>query len=369
MREGSIAPASRDRLDALHRRFAGRLRTAARWLGIADDARDEVVSGCFRRIAADVPEDMTAGWAALMRRLAGAANGEQTVVRPRGPGEAALLAFLRARPPAERAAFALAELGGFDATELARAIGAPPESGQALIVGLRRAFAGDPAVIAAGGPAVALREAIDGDRPPAGWRAAAWADLGRMFRRTWLSGQQMGIVGVGVLALALIVVLRPPAPTPQAPVPVPPVREVAQVEPTPAPAPPPAILPPAPVDMVAKPAPERKLVVRKRPPRKRPAAPEEDEVHGSARDAGTVIVELEMLGAARKALAASPGQALAYADQHARDFPNSQLVEQRAEVRVRALCALGRVADARAEAQKRTSAKVQNALREACKGP
>ena len=79
-----------------------------------------------------------------------------------------------------------------------------------------------------------------------------------------------------------------------------------------------------------------------------------------------MIVELEMLGAARKALKGSPGQALAYADQHARDYPNSQMVELRAEVRVRALCALGRAEEARAEAQRRPWPKVQAALREGC---
>jgi hypothetical protein len=74
-----------------------------------------------------------------------------------------------------------------------------------------------------------------------------------------------------------------------------------------------------------------------------------------------------MLGAARRSIASNPHQALAYLDQHARDYPQSQLVDQRAEVRVRALCALGRAADARAEAARRPAARVQTALRETCR--
>src|SRR4029079_19090619 len=85
-----------------------------------------------------------------------------------------------------------------------------------------------------------------------------------------------------------------------------------------------------------------------------------------ARDPGAIIVELEVIGAGRKDLAASPGQALAYADQHARDYPNSQLVTQRAELRVRALCALGRRDEARAEADGRGPGKVRDALKQAC---
>ena len=152
MRRISLAPDSLQRLAALHRRHAGRLRTAARWLGFADDARDAAVLACFRAIAGDVPEDSAAGWTALMRRLA-RTPAPADAPEPAGVAEAALLGFLRRLSPGDRSVFALAELGGFDAAALARAIGAAPAAGEAAIVGLRRAFAADPAVVAGGGPA------------------------------------------------------------------------------------------------------------------------------------------------------------------------------------------------------------------------
>jgi hypothetical protein len=105
---------------------------------------------------------------------------------------------------------------------------------------------------------------------------------------------------------------------------------------------------------------------------RRPARPARDrlaerEQLAKARDPGAIIIELEMIGAGRKALAQNPRQALAYAEQHARDYPQSQLAAQRAELRVRALCALGRRDEARSEANRAQAPRVQDALREACK--
>jgi hypothetical protein len=72
---------------------------------------------------------------------------------------------------------------------------------------------------------------------------------------------------------------------------------------------------------------------------------------GGKQDAGQVIVELEMLSAAKKSLASNPNQALAYVDQHKRDFPSSQLTDKFDEVRIKALCGLGRGSQARTESQ------------------
>lgn len=379
--EAGRAPAGpTDALRRLHDRHAERLRTAARWLGIDDHERDAAVAGCFRSAAAAVPEDSATGWATLVRALA-RARPSDVPPEPRATGEAALLGFLGRRTADERAVFALAELGGFDAIQLAQAIGAPPAAGQALIVGLRRAFAADPAVAAAGGPASVLAESVVVDRAPPGWRASALAELLGMSEETGEPGiPRAAAVAVAILAIAVLVALRPRAPVP-APEPSlasveaaaserPPLHETAVPTPAPAIAAPPVVGEPK--DMAKGAGSKRPVVVRKQGGRAPSAAAKQTQAQrdaeAAANDPGNVIVELEMLGAAQKALKGSPGQALAYADQHARDYPNSQMVELRAVVRVRALCALGRADEARAEAQRRPWSKVQTALREGCGG-
>lgn len=73
----------------------------------------------------------------------------------------------------------------------------------------------------------------------------------------------------------------------------------------------------------------------------------------SARDSGQVIHELMMLSAASKALkAGNPSQALAYANQHAREFPVSQVKSKRNAIKIEALCKLGRKAQAQNESSK-----------------
>lgn len=368
-------PAGGGSLRRLHARYAERLRTAARWLGVADEARDEAVTRCFAGLGEAVPEDSAAGWAALMRALARVPPSDPPPA-PRGPAEAALLAFLGRRPAPERAVFALAELGGFDAVALAEAIGAPPAAGQARIVGLRRAFAAEPAVIAGGGPAAVLSACLAADRAPPGWRGESLAALEELSRGAAAGAiPRAAIVGAGALAVAVLVVLRPAPPVggaeapPEAAIDAPPVRMVPEPEPTPPPIEPPPLLA-VPKDIVKKPEPVKPVVVRKKPPAARPKqeAVARRAEQAAARDPGAVIVELEMLGAASRAIRSNPAQALAYVEQHAREYPNSQLVDQRAEVRVRALCALGRAAEARAEAQRRPSGKVQAALGEGCGG-
>lgn len=378
MTAASLAPSSLRPLAALHRRHAQRLRTGARWLGVADEARDRVLARCFVAVAEDVPEDSTAGWVSLMRRLAGAAPGA-AAYEPEGPEEAALFGFLARISPGERAVFVLAELGGFDSDALARAIGAPPESGRAQIVGLRRALAEEPAAAACGGPAALLRACVEIDAPPPGWRRAHWGGLEDMARGTstgrgWLAGGALAAIGAAVWWFARPDTVAVPEP---AVVASEPVRREVSAEPQPvASAPEIAVAPPLPLPVPRDISPPREVqaVVRAKAPKvKKPAAPRRAEAlaeraeKAAARDPGAVIVELEMLSAARKALAGRPGQALAYVEQHAREFPGSQLVEQEAELRVRALCGLGRAGEARAEAQRRAWPKVQEALKEACR--
>lgn len=374
---GRGAPGAPGALRRLHDRHAERLRTAARWLGFEDEEeREAAVTHCFVALGEAVPEDSAVGWAALMRALA-RAEPPGTSIHPRSGAEAALLGFLGRCARPERAVFALAELGGFDAAQLARAIGAPPAAGQALIVGLRRAFAADPAVGACGGPGAVLSRCVAEDRPPPGWRAAS---LGVLLDMSKGAGEpeipRAALVGVGALALAVLLTLWPgPAAPPEPPevdaTPI--VVPVAEVPVVP-------VVPAVPVvvgepkDMSKKTGSKgQAVVVRKKGPGGRSQAKKKEALarraeEAAGRDPGAVIVELEMLGAARKALKTHPGQALAYADQHRREYPNSQLVDHNAEVRVRALCALKRTAEAQAEAQRRPAAKVQTALREACGG-
>lgn len=82
-------------------------------------------------------------------------------------------------------------------------------------------------------------------------------------------------------------------------------------------------------------------------PRPEPIEPGPSSGQPGKQDAGRVIMELEMLSAAKKSLAGNPGQALAYVEQHDREFPTSQLTDKFDEVRIKALCGLGRDAQAR----------------------
>ena len=64
-----------------------------------------------------------------------------------------------------------------------------------------------------------------------------------------------------------------------------------------------------------------------------------------------VAGEIALLNEAQRALASGQAdRALQLLDRHARDFPRGSLVEERAAARIIALCALGRVTAARAEA-------------------
>ncbi|MCA9719688.1 MAG: hypothetical protein KC468_33785, partial [Myxococcales bacterium] len=109
----------------------------------------------------------------------------------------------------------------------------------------------------------------------------------------------------------------------------------------------------------------KKSTKTKTPKTKRKTKREERAEQAAERDPGRVIYELQMLSAAKKALAGKPLQALAYAEQHASEFPRSQFVEQRREIMIKALCKLGRTDRARGEAQK--SAKAQRVFDTNCK--
>lgn len=289
---------------------------------------------------------------------------------PRLPPEADLLArFLATHvdTAAERAAFVLAEFAGLGPVTLAAALGLPTEAVRRHVAALREALLADPEVQARGGPRAVLVASLGCFLADEAWQrrnAAALAaqlggspDLSDMLRRPPV------ILGLGLAAALLLLLWTPPAapaPTPRRPPPV------AVAVPIP---PPVVVAPPLPLPVpVVTPAPAPRKVARRgrgTPSKAREALAAREKL-AQARDPGAIIVELEMIGAGRKALAANPGQALAYADQHARDYPQSQLVGQRAELRVRALCALGRRNEAKAEADRRGPGKVGDALKQAC---
>ncbi|HEY0133734.1 MAG TPA: hypothetical protein VGB85_06625, partial [Nannocystis sp.] len=229
----------------------------------------------------------------------------------------------------------------------------------------------DPEVQALGGPRVVLLASLAPFLADEAWQRRHAAALASRLTPPALPGlsdmlrRPSGIAGLGLVAVTLLLLLRP---DPPASPPAPPPPPVAVAVPLP---PPVVVAPPLPLPVPAAispaPAPVRKAARRG----SRRARPDEAlaarEKLAAARDPGAIIVELEMIGAGRKSLASNPRQALAYADQHARDYPDSQLRAQRAELRVRALCALGRRDEARAEAQRNQQSKVQDALQTACK--
>ncbi len=412
-------------LSALHRRHAGLVRAVFYWLGVDLERLDDAVLRTFMlaarqgRLPADARTRPWLGHLAWRIACRGAdsharprdsfadAHGDSSSdshsgsrnfsaadshdssrnfsaadSHPRGhaiavphlpPAADVLARFLvvHAAEPRTRAAFVLAELTGVDAVELAIALQTDAATVRADLTRLRRALAGDPEVHALGGPRSLLAASVAPFVGDHAWRRrnaallAARLPAPRPGLRDLLR-QPTGVIGLGLAAIVLLALLRPSAPAPT-PRPARPAPVVAA--PTPAPAP--AIVPPPPVppDMSPAPAPVRKLARVRKPGRSaaREALAQREKL-AQARDPGAIIVELEMIGAGRKALARSPGQALAYADQHAKEYPDSQLTAQRAELRVRALCALGRRDEARAEAERRGPGKVRDALREAC-GP
>ena len=381
-------PARRRDLLALHRRHAGHVRAVFYWLGTELEVLDAAVLRTFLLAARD-DEDLPASRPALgllawrvASRPAAHPPRRDRVVAPRLPPAAdALARFLADQTPRPsgpdhapvtlaRGLFVLSEFTGVTIDALSEALHATPDltaTLRAALVELRHSFAIDPDVQRHGGPRAVLAASLEPFTTDDLWQQRHAAALARQLPADRLElalqlRRPPAIVGLGALAIAALLLLRPG--------PHPPLRMVAIREaPHSVPVPTVRIFPSVPATLPPAPGPPRK-VVRVRPPGSAHATSSLSarEQLAKTRDPGAVIVELEMLGAARKALASNPRQSLAYADQHASDYPNSQLTDQRAEVRVRALCALGRAADARGEAARRpASQRVQTALREACR--
>ena len=385
--QASEAASARVRLLALHRRHAGLVRGVFYWLGADLEAIDGAVLRTFLLAGRHSPAPDGApdrapdtarawlgrlAWRVATRPDASGIDSAPTTT-PRLPPEADLLArFLATHTStaAERAVLVLAEFTGLGPVALAVELGFPEEAVRRHLTALREALLADPEVIALGGPRVVLLASLAPFLADAAWQrrhAAALASrlttsspgLSDMLRRP------TGIAGLGLVAVTILLLLRPDPPAPAAP------RRPPVVIAVPRP-PPPVVAPPLPLPVPAAmspvPAPVRKVARRGGSRRARPdEALARREKLAKARDPGAIIVELEIIGAGRRSLPNNPRQALAYADQHARDYPDSQLRSHRAELRVRALCALGRRDEAKAEAQRAPQPKVQDALQTACK--
>lgn len=376
--------ARRRTLLVLHHRHAGRVRALFYWFGAELEVIDDAVLRTFLLAARhDPPERGALAWLARIAwRVASRPDPppdhdrDHPPASPHLPPAADLLARLlavHAPTPPQRAAFVLAELAGLDLPILATTLARDPESLRHELTRLRHALAEDREVIALGGPRPLLLASLAPFVADPRWlRQQTTRLLAALPPATLTLAEQLrrpqGVLALGLVAVAILLLLRPDPPVakprPLAPVVV--ARPLAP--PTTAPVAAPPLLP---VPQVMSPEPAPKLrVARKssRPPRtaKKDRLAEREQL-AKTRDPGAIIIELEMLGAGRRSLAANPRQALAYAEQHARDYPQSQLASQRAELRVRALCALGRRDEARSEANRAQAPKVQDALRDACK--
>jgi len=393
----------RRRLLALHRRHAGRVRAIFYWLGADLEVIDDAVLRCFLLAERHglLPSDARArpwfghlAWriASVPARAEDLHQPPHHHDRPRDldapplapalpPAADTLARFLavHAVEPTARAAFVLSEFSGLGTAELAVLLPAPLPALRGALRRMRQALAADHETQTLGGPRSLLAATLAPFLADPAWTRDHRAQLAAHLRgaRPGLGDilrTPHSIIGLGLATIVLLLLLRPAPTTP--PPSRPPPATLAIATPTPPPAPAPALplplpLPPVPMDMPPEPA-DRPRLARVRGPRKSQATrPAKEaltlrEQQARTRDPGAIIIELEMIGAGRKALASNPGQALAYADQHARNYPQSQLITQRAELRVRALCALSRRDEARAEADRRGPGKVRDALKQAC---
>ena len=374
--------ARRHHILTLHRRHAGRVRALFYWFGADLEIIDDAVLRTFLLAARHDPPDRGAlpwlariAWRIASRPDRSTGNDlDEAPAIPSLPPAADLLARLLAiHAPTlpQRAAFVLHELAGLPLPDLAAALARDPEALRSELAHLREVLVRDPEVLAIGGPRPLLLASIAPFVDDPAWHRRHAASLLAHLPRPPLTLREQlrrppGILALGLAAVALLLLLRPPPPVAKPRVLPPPVVVATPLPPPPLVAPP---LPlPVPPVMSPEPAPVARVVRKPRTPRaSKVNALAEREKLAKARDPGAIIIELEMLGAGRKSLPQNPRQALAYAEQHAKDYPQSQLAAQRAELRVRALCALGRRDEARSEANRNQAPRVQEALRDACK--
>lgn len=196
------------------------------------------------------------------------------------------------------------------------------------------------------------REAVETGRlSRAGLRASlggrAWRTI-RSAPRVAVSAAALVIAGMAAAAAGILI-----APSPEER-----PRPAIVAPPSPKPVPLPAAESPAPRAAPLSPLP-RAPVASLRLPAASSSAPrgaattKRSETASRSGSARQYALELELLEPARQAIARSNyGAALEAAARHEQSFPSGQLAEERSALRVRALWASGRRAEARAEAER-----------------
>jgi RNA polymerase sigma factor (sigma-70 family) len=269
--------------------------------------------------------------------------------------------FLQDLPREQREVFVLSELGGLGGPEIVEVTGMKLNTVYARIRTTRQRFDAWCSVVSADDrPAQVLARSRRDPRPPRDAAPRVWALLGLRLGAPATAASTTTLatslkvftltLAVGSVGLGLVSAVLPPRPSPPAapgargPQPVERTASAsasrsAATEPAAVAAPPPNAIPsPASPPPVAAPADATRA--EPRPPVRSTPSPGE-----------ALAREHAIIASSRAAADRDPAQALAQLDAHEREFPNGVLGRERARLRVRALCRMQRLDEARAVAQ------------------
>lgn len=366
-----------------------------------DDVVQETFIVAYRR-RTDVSEGSTRSWlygisrrvASNHRRSTSRRERRHGALRPRDSAwtavpEAtvalhALDAFLQTLELADREIFVLSELEGLTGPELSEALGRNMATLYSRVRILRRRFL---AFNDDGEPAAEVMRRVERERPRAtmqgwllllpklgleapaatvvatGWAWPAWAT-------TTMGGVGIGTVLGGVLVAGLAVGSRASTAPPPSTAAAAASRGEAEAPSAPASEEGPAARAPAEPSSEAAAA-AAVETARAQSSSEPPGAEAPDAAPTRPSDASTLAAENALLLEAKQALEAGrPAEALRSAEGHQRRFPSSAQADLAAALRIEALCALGREAQARGEAalllRTRPDSPVAERVRRAC---
>lgn len=374
---------------ALYAEHAGFVWANLRRLGVpvgdVEDAVQEVFVTVYRRADSLRPDASIRGWLfTILRRVA--FRKRRTLARrgrlhealtrePRGMGEpqrqlegreavGLVEDFLADLDPHKREVFVLAELEQMTAREIALALGVKANTVSSRLRAARQAFDRHFARVRAEGRRVDVIEAArHGHRPTRRQQAHAFAAvLGQLETSAAapvvagatasFAGLKVFAVTVGVGVLALAGVGYATAPEKEE-------TPLAAVSTAPEDAPSTAVEPAEPIEAVVRaPAPTASPAVASpavtsppSPRRLNSGAPHRPPTERKSGKPSTLAAEAALLKRIRAARdAGDPARALRLASQHAQQYPDGVLESERRALRLAALCALGREAQARKEA-------------------